>query len=139
MSQWKVRHNIIFKKVYGEKGSADNLSAKEWKSNKIAAFLDSFCENHIYNADETGLYYWATPDGSLCYKNVNLNDLKKSMDRITILCCANMSSTDKRKLLVIGTNSKPRCFKGIRNDALPVGYHANKNAWMTSGIFRIIL
>ena len=85
LSRWKVRHNIIFKKVHGEKGSADNVSAKEWKSNKIAALLDSFCENDIYNADETGLYYRATPDGSLCHKHVDLNGFKKAMDRITIL------------------------------------------------------
>ena len=68
LSRWKVKHNIIFKKVNSEKGSADNVSAEEWKSNKTAAFLES--------------------------------------------------------------------FKGIRMDALPVDYHANKNAWMTSDIFQ---
>ena len=47
-----------------------------------------------------------------------------------------MSSTDKRKLLVIGKSTKPRCFKGIRMESLPVQYYANKNAWMTSGIFK---
>jgi len=40
--RWKLRHNIIFKKVHGEKGSADNVIAEKWKSNKMAAFLDSF-------------------------------------------------------------------------------------------------
>ena len=104
------------------------------KSGKVIRWLLSltvFCENDIYNDDETGLYYRVTPDGSLCYKLVDLNGFKKPMDRITILCCANMSGTDKRKILVIGRNSK-----GIRMDALPVNYHANKNAWMTSDIFQ---
>ena len=77
-----MSHNIIFKKVHGEKGSADNVCAKKGKSNKIAAFLDSFCENDIYNADKTGLYYRATPDGSLCYKHIDLNGFKKAMDCI---------------------------------------------------------
>jgi len=58
------------------------------------------------------------------------------MDRITILCCANMSGTDKQKLLVIGKNSKSRCFKCTRMNGLPVDCHANKNAWMTSDIFQ---
>ena len=53
------------------------------------------------------------------------------MDRITVLCCTNMSGTDKRKLLIIGKSARPRCFKGLRMEGLPVEYHANKNAWMT--------
>ena len=43
-----------------------------------------------------------------------------------------MSGNDKVKLLVIGKSKKPRCFKGINVDTLPVSYRANRNAWMTS-------
>ncbi|KAI6651119.1 Tigger transposable element-derived protein 6-like [Oopsacas minuta] len=46
-----------------------------------------------------------------------------------------MSGNDKVKLLVIGKSKKPRCFKGIDMDTLPVSYRANKNAWMTSLLF----
>jgi hypothetical protein len=46
-----------------------------------------------------------------------------------------MSGTDK-KLLVIGKSAKPRCFKGLKMDSLPIEYYANKNAWMTSEIFK---
>ncbi|CAL8081019.1 unnamed protein product [Calicophoron daubneyi] len=58
------------------------------------------------------------------------------MDRVTVLCCSNMSGTDKRKLLVIGKIAKPRCFKGLKMDSLPVVYRANRNAWMTSELFK---
>jgi hypothetical protein len=47
-----------------------------------------------------------------------------------------VSGTDKWKLLVIGKRAKPWCFKGISMDSLPVPYYANKNAWMTSEIFK---
>ena len=94
--------------------------------------LREYKPDDIYNADETGLYYRATPDGSLCYAYQQLSGSKKAMDRVTILCCANMSGNDKVKLLVIGKSKKPRCFKGINVDTLPVSYRANKNAWMTS-------
>jgi hypothetical protein len=47
-----------------------------------------------------------------------------------------MSGTDKRKLLVIGKGAKPQCFKGVSMDSFPVLSHANKNAWMTSEIFK---
>jgi hypothetical protein len=47
-----------------------------------------------------------------------------------------MSGTDKKKLLVIGKSAKPRCFKGLKMDSLPVEYYANKNAWMTSEVYK---
>ncbi|KII71226.1 hypothetical protein RF11_11743 [Thelohanellus kitauei] len=90
----------------------------------------------MYNADETGLYYRATPDGSLDYKHIPLSSYKKSMNRITLLFCTNMSGTDKRNLLMIGKSARSRCFKGLRIEGLPVEYHANKNEWMTSQMFR---
>ncbi|XP_035217793.1 tigger transposable element-derived protein 4-like [Stegodyphus dumicola] len=47
-----------------------------------------------------------------------------------------MPGADKRKVLVIGKNTKPRCFRGLRMDSLPVMYRANRNAWMTSELFK---
>jgi hypothetical protein len=76
------------------------------------------------------------PDGSLCYKHVQLLGSKKAIARITVLCCSNMSRTDKKKLFVVGKSAKPRCFKRLKMDSLPVEYYANKNAWMTSEIFK---
>ena len=29
------------------------------------------------------------------------------------------------------------CFKHVNKEALPIEYHVNKKAWMTSGIFEI--
>ena len=63
-----------------------------------------------------------------------LNSSKKAMERITVLCCSNLTGTDKCKLLVIGKSLRPR-FKNVNVDNLPVTYRANKKAWMTSQIF----
>jgi hypothetical protein len=125
LSRWKCRHDTKFKKAHGEKDSAD-VCAEEWKSKKVPELLQKFYADDIYSADETGLFYRVTPDGSLCYNHVQLLGSKKVMDRITVLCCSNMSRTDKKKLLVIGKSAKPRCFKGLKMDSLPVEYYANK-------------
>ncbi|XP_072119240.1 tigger transposable element-derived protein 4-like [Mobula birostris] len=125
LSRWKCRHHIQFKKTHGEKSGSDALNAEAWKSTKLPDLLQKFCADDIYNADETGLFYRAILSGT-----------KKAIDRITVLCCSNMSGTDKKKLLVIGKSVKPRCFKGLRMDSLPIEYYANKNAWMTSDIFK---
>lgn len=134
-SRWKCRHEIKFKRAHGEKNSANLLAAEEWRSLKLNDLLKKYNPEDVYNADETGLFYRATPDGSLCYKRHKLIGCKKAMDRFTVLCCCNMTGTDKRKLLVIGKHQKPRCFKGINMDLLPVNYFFNKNSWMTTTIF----
>ena len=88
LSCWKVRHQISYKQAHGEKGSADIKSAEEWTSTMLPGLLDR--PNEIYNADETGLYYQATPDGSLCYCHKKLSGSKKAMEKITVLCCSNL-------------------------------------------------
>ena len=135
LSRWKARHRIKFKRAHGEKSSADAEAAEEWMSTILPQLLNEYDPEDIYNANETGLYYRATLDGSLCYAYEQLSGSKKAMDRITVLCCANMTGKDKVKLLVIRKNKKPRCFKGVCMDTLPVTYGANKNAWMTSVLF----
>ncbi|KII67210.1 hypothetical protein RF11_16253 [Thelohanellus kitauei] len=69
--------------IEGE-GSGDNESAEQWKTTKIHTFLENFCSDDLFNADETGLYYRATPDGSLCYKHIALSGYKKAMERIAV-------------------------------------------------------
>lgn len=57
-----------------------------------------------------------------------------SKERITVLVAANMTGSEKRKLLVIGKSQHPRCFKNVKS--LPVSYENNNpKAWMTSVIF----
>ncbi|KII62050.1 hypothetical protein RF11_14465 [Thelohanellus kitauei] len=55
-----------------------------------------------------------TDDGSLCYKHISPFGYNKEMDRTTVLCCTNMSGTDKRKPLIIGKSARTRCF-GAKN------------------------
>jgi hypothetical protein len=49
------------------------------------------------------------------------------------LCCVNSDGSDKQVPIVIEKSSKPRCFKDIKK--LPIKYHANSKAWMTTEIF----
>ena len=39
------------------------------------------------------------------------------------------------KPLVIGKSAKPRCFRNLDNNTLPVTWKHNKKAWMTSALF----
>ena len=81
------------KRAHGEKNSADFEGAELWVSTVLPQLLLEYTPENMYNADETGLYYRATPDSSLCYKYEQLRGSKRAMERVTIhvLLCANMT------------------------------------------------
>jgi len=135
LTRWKTRHDVKFKRFHGEKASADKVEADKYISERPPGLLSQFSPEDIYNCDGTGLYFRATPDGSLCFREKKLAGSKKVMQRISVLLCVNMTGSDKRKPLVIGKSANPRCFKNINKGRLPVDYCANSKAWMTSLIF----
>jgi len=73
------------------------------------------------------------PDKTLEFKATPCHGGKVNKERLTALVCANMSGSEKLPLLVLGRSKNPRCFKHVKT--LPVGYRANKKAWMTSSLF----
>ena len=130
---WKTRNGIRYKKAHGEKNDADYESAEMWTSTVLSEVLEKFDVKNIYNADETGIYYQALPDGTLTLATERLSGSKKAKDRITALVAVNMDGSDQRPLLIIRKSKNPRCFRGVQQ--LPTSYTNNKSAWMTSSIF----
>lgn len=133
LERWKARNNIVYKKLHGEKKDSDIPAADHWSKTVLPDILQKWNPDDIYNADETGIYYRAIPDGTLAVKSDKVAGSKKSKDRITALLAVNMTGTDKRPLLIIGKSKEPRCFRGVKR--LPVTYESNSNAWMTGDLF----
>ncbi|XP_026471616.1 tigger transposable element-derived protein 4-like [Ctenocephalides felis] len=133
ISRFKVRHNIVAGKIVGESLSGDENSTTNWLTSVWPNLRKQFSDDDIFNADETGLFYKLMPERTLKFKGENCSGGKLSKDRITLMVAANMSGTEKKKLLIIGKSQKPRCFKSIKS--LPVDYANNRKAWMTSEIF----
>jgi hypothetical protein len=48
------------------------VSAEQWKSKKQPNLFQKSRADDIWNANETGLFYRAKPDGFLSYKHVTL-------------------------------------------------------------------
>ncbi|KAI6646221.1 Tigger transposable element-derived protein 4 [Oopsacas minuta] len=67
LSRWKARHQIKAKRIHGEKTSANFEGVEFWVSTVLPQLLQEHTPENIHNADETGLYYRATLDSSLCY------------------------------------------------------------------------
>jgi hypothetical protein len=94
LSRWKLRFGIKFEKAQGERNSAHAVNAEQWKSIKLPNFYQNICADYICNADETGLFYPATSDGSLNYKHSILSGSKKAVVRVNLPCSSNMSGIE---------------------------------------------
>lgn len=138
LHRWKKRHGIRELKVCGEKLSADKSAALKFGEH-FNELMKQYGLNpeQIYNCDETGLNYKMLPAKSLASKQESgAPGYKRSKERVTILACSNASGTHKLPLLLIGKSAKPRAFKHVRPNALPVWYKNQKSAWMDAGLFK---
>lgn len=134
LDRFKERHGLRFKKEHGEKQNSDIEAAELFRSDTLPRLLERFDPNDIFNADETALYFRGLPDKGYAPSGDQLVGGKKAKDRVTILVCANMSGSEKKKLMVIGKSKRPRCFPRDVSK-LPVKYTSSSNAWMTGQIF----
>ena len=85
----------------------------------IPGIISDYAPRYIYNADETGLYFRALPDKTLKVRGEECAGGKKSKLQLTAMLCCNMVG-EHEKVLVIGKAAKPRCFKNINSNQLPV-------------------
>ncbi|CAF3938391.1 unnamed protein product [Rotaria magnacalcarata] len=131
LEKFHNRHAISFRTINGECASVDDSTVEEW-TQRLSTILDGFNENDVFNADETGFFYRATPDRSLVLSNEECKGGKKSKERLTVLLCSNLTGTEKLKPVVIGRSQRPRCFKNITTSKLPVTWLSNRTARMTS-------
>ena len=55
------------KKQHGEKQDADDFSAERWVMEALPDIIKDCEPRNVFNADETGLYWRAIPDGTLAF------------------------------------------------------------------------
>ncbi|XP_050522274.1 tigger transposable element-derived protein 4-like [Daktulosphaira vitifoliae] len=132
LSNFKKRHNLVFRKICGESASVDNGICENWKV-KLQYLLCEYDPKNVFNADETGLFFKCLPDRTLTYKNEKCHGGKLSKERVTLLFAVNMDGSEKLKPLFIGKSAKPRCYKNVKS--LPVMYRNNRKSWMTTELW----
>lgn len=129
VTNFKNRHGIRELNIVGEKMSAAGEEVvKNFKGN-FAKMIDELglCRDQVYNADETGLNYKALPRKTLAsISEKYAPGFKIQKERVTAMVCANASGNHRLPLLLIAKARRPRCFKGVNMDALPVRYYGQK-------------
>ncbi|CAG0896950.1 unnamed protein product [Darwinula stevensoni] len=53
LSRWKIRHNLVFKKICGESKDSDTEAAASWVTNVLPGLVKNFSPDAVYNCDET--------------------------------------------------------------------------------------
>ncbi|CAF1348282.1 unnamed protein product [Rotaria sordida] len=133
--KFRSRHNISYRAICGESASVNPVTTNEWK-NRLPLIIDGYDRSNIFNADETSLFFKALPEKSFVLNKEDCKGRKRSKERFTILLCTNWSGDEKLKPLVIGKSLKPRCFKHVNIQNLPVEWAANRTAWMNATLFQ---
>ena len=119
------RHGIRNLSFQSEKLSANSEAGKDFVS-YFSVFIETshLSMDQIFNCDETGLNFRLLPDKTLAASfETSADGRKKSKERVNINTCSNASGTIKLPLQVIGKANRPRCFKSVRMDLLPVEYY----------------
>jgi hypothetical protein len=122
----------VFNEVCDESGDVCGETVADWVA-KLPSIMDGYESKDIENGDETGLFFPALPSKTLCLKGERCSGGKLCKVRLTVFLCGFLCG-EIEKPLVIGRAAKPRCFKNIDNQKLPVDWKSNKKAWMTSHI-----
>jgi len=133
LAGFQDRHKIKQRKMSGEANSVpEDIEAQvQLVRDKIALYP---LARDVYNMDETGLFWKATPDYSLTTERIA--GRKKDKARISAIIACNQDGSDKLPLWLIGKSTNPRVF-GPHNrniSVYPVVYKANAKAWMTGPI-----
>jgi hypothetical protein len=120
----RSRFDIRDKKFVGESASADSGKVQDGKQ-LVAETIKKFGLEHVYNADETGVFF-RLPSNTLCVGNETPAGKKKAKERIIILFCASAA----------GKKVKPWYREiGPAKPSTEFVYRNNKKAWMTNLLF----
>ena len=131
LTLYKDRHGLKWREFHGEAASAP-LGSLTAERKILQALLKHYVKRNIFNADETGLYWRATPKRGLVKGKTS--GFKKDKARVTLLLCSNADGSEKLKPFVIGTSQAPQPFpRGTKlRHHHQVSYTNNSTAWMNS-------
>lgn len=132
MDQFKKRHNLSFKSIYGESNSMQLATIQEWIEKTLPSLVDSYSKGNIFNAGETGLFFNLFSGKTYTVKGENCYGEKMSKMYLTVCFCINSHESEKLTPALISKAEK-LCFKNMKS--LPTDYDSNTKAWMSQTLF----
>ncbi|KAF9810378.1 hypothetical protein SFRURICE_008634 [Spodoptera frugiperda] len=136
LDRFKKRYNISLRGTPCKRDYHNQMESK-WKNHFFREqWSDArlgIPDEDIYTADEFGFYY--NPSKGRIKKLAGKKYIQGYVkDRLSVFLCANMPGTDKKKLLVCGTED-PLLHSFRDPDTLPVTYIRHSQAHFTTQMF----
>lgn len=136
LDRFKKRYNISLRGTPVKRDYSNSMESK-WKNQ---FFSEQWCDfrlgindEDIYTADEVGLYF--NPSKGRIKKLAGKKYIQGyAKDRFAVFMCVNVHGTDKKKLLVCGTED-PLIHSYRDPDTLPVTYIRHSQAHFTTQMF----
>lgn len=133
------RHNKVGVNLQGEAGEKTDEQAEMLMRHfrdELQALMDKHNVplEHVYNGDQTGLYYRKMPNRIYVdkeqRKSVRGVKAMKDKERITAMVCTSATGI-KVPLAFVGKAKRPRCFQLAPDGKTPTCYMNQANAWFT--------
>lgn len=131
LESFRKRNNILFGKIPEEPPFLTENSEIDWKL-QLPKICANYSARDIFNMDEAGLLFKTSTTSN------QENNYCESEEQITLLLCCNALG-EKEMPMMIGKTMQPPSFGTLGGKDLPVEYHAQKNALMTSDLFMCYL
>lgn len=136
------RNNFKSVQVQGEAGDMDEQQVNVLRAKFQKELLDT-CQKHniqlqhLYNADQTGLFYRKLPNRMFLKKEAAKTargcKQMKSKERLTLMVCT-AANGDKIPLSLVGKTAEPRCFRLLEGKRPPLPYTNQKSAWFDTNV-----
>ncbi|XP_068621835.1 tigger transposable element-derived protein 4-like isoform X2 [Battus philenor] len=137
LDRFKTKYKISLRGTPSKRDYTNIASGCKWKN---LFFKETWCDmrlgfddEDIYTGDEVGLYY--NPSKGRIRKMSGRKFIQGHVkDRLSIFICANMTGSDKKRLVVCGTED-PLMHTQRDPDTLPVTYIRHAQAHFTTQMF----
>ncbi|KAI7976189.1 hypothetical protein EIK77_010662 [Talaromyces pinophilus] len=134
LERFQSRQEIKIKKQHGDSG--DSAEDAGVQLIRIRQILRTFASQDIFSCDETGLFWKMMPERNLATSVIP--GRRSEQARISALFCCNSDGSERLPPLFIGTSERPGAFAkaNVNIENLGCLWRSNKQAWMTSEIFK---
>ena len=83
LESFRKRHQTVFNELCGESSYVSSETTEEWVA-KLPSIIQGYEPENIANGDESGLFFRALPNKSLCLKGEKFWGGKLYIERLTV-------------------------------------------------------
>ena len=119
IEKWKRRYNVWYVKISCESADVSCFTVESWKE-RVCELIEGYAPQDIWNLDDVGCFWKALPDRGFAPKELHVMVVRKQK-KMTVAFLVNAAG-GKETAIEIWKSAKPRYFKSIDINHLPVSY-----------------